>query len=454
MNQTVFANRTLNMKKIKWIGLDMDHTLIRYKTENFEDLVYKLIIEELIANKHYPAILRTFVFNFDAAIRGLVIDCRNGNILKLSRYGAIRTSYHGTRQIDFVEQKKFYRSTYVDLSDHNYIAIDTAFSIAFCVLYGQLVDLKEDGDKLPGYDVIAQDVLAAVDTVHANGQLKNYIGQHLDEFVIKDPELVEGLLRYVRYGKKFFILTNSEYYYTKLLLDYAINPFLPEGKTWAQLFDFVITLSNKPRFFYDNYRFLAINPHDGTMSNIAGHITPGIYQGGNARQFTGDLSLNGDEILYIGDHIYGDILRLKKDCNWRTALVVEELSAEIKAQKNAGKVEALITETMLSKISLEHDFIALQTKIIDEDRADLNSDLQQLQVNIAALDSDVVELLKKQQAFYNSKWERVFRAGAEESYFAYQVERYACIYMEKLSSLLLHSPLYYFRAQKRALAHD
>src|SRR3990167_4324399 len=34
MQHTVFVNRILNMKKIKWIGLDMDHTLIRYQTKN------------------------------------------------------------------------------------------------------------------------------------------------------------------------------------------------------------------------------------------------------------------------------------------------------------------------------------------------------------------------------------------------------------------------------------
>ena len=48
----------------------------------------------------------------------------------------------------------------------------------------------------------------------------------------------------------------------------------------------------------------------------------------------------------------------------------------------------------------------------------------------------------------------MFRAGAEESYFAYQVDRFACIYMEKISDLLEHSPLTYFRANRRMLAHD
>ena len=336
MSHDVFVNRILNMKKINYIGLDMDHTLIRYKTEQFETLVYQLIVERLITNKHYPDAIKQLKFNFKDSIRGLVVDSKNGNILKLSRYGAIRQSYHGTQLIDFTEQKKFYRSIYVDLGDPNYMAIDTSFSIAFCVLYAQLVDLKDElPHQLPSYSMIAADVLSAVDTVHADGSLKKKISKDLDHYVIREKAVVDGLKRYVEHGKKVFILTNSEYHYTKLLLNYAITPFLNEGETWQDLFEYVITLANKPRFFYDNLKFLQINPEDGTMTNTFGSIKPGVYQGGNAKKFTDDLHLNGDEILYIGDHIYGDILRLKKDCNWRTALVVEELGEEIAAQKKA-----------------------------------------------------------------------------------------------------------------------
>ena len=457
MTQKVFVNRILNMKKIKYIGLDMDHTLIRYKTKNFESLVYDLIIAELIENKNYPLELKKFKFNFDDAIRGLVVDSKNGNILKLSRYGAIRQSYHGTKKINFSEQKNFYRSTYVDLGDPNYMVIDTSFSIAFCALYSQLIDLKDDKKhnlQLPSYSVIALDVLNSVDKVHANGSLKKYISQNLDHFVIKERGVVEGLKRLIRHGKKVFILTNSEYYYTKLLLEYAINPFLKDGETWQDLFQYVITLANKPRFFYDNLKFLKIDPNTGSMTNIVGCITPGIYQGGHARKFTEDLNLNGDEILYIGDHIYGDILRLKKDCNWRTALVVEELGAEITAQKNAHPIELKIIEAMAFKKKLEHEYIVTHTKK-DEEKTEIYDDkLNELHNGIADIDHKISKLLVDQSVFFNPKWERIFRAGAEESFFAYQVDRFACIYMEKLSDLLEHSPLTYFRANRRLLAHD
>lgn len=453
--QKVFVNRVLNLRKIKMIGLDMDHTLIRYNSENFESLVYELTKEKLMLTKGYPAELCALTFNYHDAIRGLVVDTQNGNILKLSRYGAIRQSYHGTQPISFHEQQNIYRSTYVDLNNPNYMPIDTSFSIAFCVLYSQLVDLKDGSpDLYPTYENIAQDVQRCVDQIHMDGSLKSIIGQDLPRYVIKEKAVVDGLKHFIGHGKKIFILTNSDYAYTRLLLDYALNPFMEAGTTWHSLFEYVITLANKPRFFYDNLRFLSVNAEDGSMTNMNGALVPGIYQSGNAKKFTENLQLSGDEILYIGDHIYGDIVRLKKDCNWRTALVVEELGDEIAAQVKALPIEKKILNAMNVKKKLEREYINLCTQSIDEESECYNSDIAKMEQDILAIDAQITQLIQEQNAFYNPKWERMFRAGAEESYFAYQVDRFACIYMEKLSDLLEQSPITYFRANRRLLAHD
>jgi hypothetical protein len=183
-------------------------------------------------------------------------------------------------------------------------------------------------------------------------------------------------------------------------------------------------------------------------------LTPGVYQGGNATKFSEDLKLSGDEILYVGDHIYGDILRLKKHCNWRTALVVEELGVEIAGQKKALPIEREIMQAMATKHELEEEYIKLYTLCIDEKTDEYDRRLNALQDKVSDIDQHISSLLQKQHAFFNATWDRVFRAGAEESYFAYQVERYACIYMEKLADLLEQSPFTYFRAKRRLLPHD
>lgn len=42
-------------------------------------------------------------------------------------------------------------------------------------------------------------------------------------------------------------------------------------------------------------------------------------------------------MLYVGDHIYGDILRSKKTLGWRTMLVVPELAHEMECLERAEK---------------------------------------------------------------------------------------------------------------------
>lgn len=53
-------------------------------------------------------------------------------------------------------------------------------------------------------------------------------------------------------------------------------------------------------------------------------------QGGTYLDLHRMLSVaSGTELLYVGDHVYGDILKSKKTLGWRTCLVVPELAAEL-----------------------------------------------------------------------------------------------------------------------------
>ena len=39
---------------------------------------------------------------------------------------------------------------------------------------------------------------------------------------------------------------------------------------------------------------------------------------------------SGDQLLYVGDHMFSDILRSKRTLGWRTCLIVPELEHEIR----------------------------------------------------------------------------------------------------------------------------
>ena len=286
MRKKVFVNRTLNMKHIRLLGLDMDHTLVRYRSENFEKLSYQVVIEKLIQKYAYPQRIRQLRFNFKLAVRGLVLDRKWGNVLKLNKHGLIRMSRHGSKKIDFKTQKKLYKSIYVDLKDKTYTPIDTQFSIAFAVLYLQLVELKSQYRNIfPDEFTLAQNLLESLDEAHRDGSLKKKVSEDLDYYLIKSPSTIRALEKYHFFGKRFFVLTNSDFNYTKLLLEHTMDPFLKRHDSWQDFFDFVITQAEKPNFFYDNSKFLKIDPKNGKMINYDEPLKPGIYQGGCASTF-------------------------------------------------------------------------------------------------------------------------------------------------------------------------
>ncbi|MFN7727949.1 MAG: HAD-IG family 5'-nucleotidase [Bdellovibrio sp.] len=456
MHSKVYVNRTLNLKRIRYLGLDMDHTLIRYNSEEFERLAHSVIKEKLVKSRGYPEEVLALPFDFNLTIRGLVIDRVRGNLIKLNRHSAIRATYHGLKPLDFKTQSKMYQSTYIDLSDSKYLAIDTTFSVSLAIIYSQVVEMKNQNKELnlPDFASMADDVLKTLDEAHRDGSLKEVVKKDLARFIIKDPNTVAGLEKFKRHGKKVFIVTNSDFHYTKLLLDYAINPFLKEHKSWTDLFEFTVVSAQKPRFFFDDLRFMKINVNDGTMTNQETKLEPGVYQGGSAKSFTQDLNLQGDEILYIGDHIYGDILRLKKDCGWRTAMVLEELESEVRNNHATHALTNEIESLMHKKEPFEEEMTELMTKKI-EDQANVNEErTDSLQKQIAEIDAQISALIKRQQSHFNPNWGQIMRAGNEESYFAYQVDRYACVYMAKLADLLALSPRTYFRAPRRPLSHE
>ena len=66
-----------------------------------------------------------------------------------------------------------------------------------------------------------------------------------------------------------------------------------------------------------------------------------IFQGGNAKLLHQLLQISsGDRMLYVGDHVYADVLRSKKTLGWRTCLIVPELTGEILAHKRCRKMRS------------------------------------------------------------------------------------------------------------------
>lgn len=453
----IYVNRTLNMKQIAAIGFDMDYTLVRYDSEAFEEMTYKEILKKLIEVRGYPKEVASLKFQFNLAIRGLVIDKPHGNVLKLSTYSRVKHAFHGLKEMDFKSQQQVYQGLVIDLNDSERFAIvDTTFSISYCVLYMQLVELKDTKPELnlPDYKTLEEDILVALDTSHRDGSLKGQVKKNVKKFIVPDEQIVIALEKFKRHGKKLWVITNSDYEYTKLLLDYSINPFLKGHKHWSELFNIVVTYASKPKFFTDKSPLLQIDPSTGFMRNHHGNIEDGIYQGGNAHSIQKSAGLSGEQILYLGDHIYGDVLQIKKTCNWRTALVIDELLTEIDALKKSASVAQEINTLMGEKVLLEKKLDSIFDREIEKGKKPDKDKIQEHFQKIEKVDKKIGKLIRAHSQHFNPYWGETMRAGVEPSRLAGQIEKYACIYMAKISDFIDYSPRTYYRPRKKMLPHE
>jgi len=199
---------------------------------------------------------------------------------------------------------------------------------------------------------------------------------------------------------------------------------------------------------------LQIDPATGLMRNHHGKVEDGIYQGGNAALIQKNSGLSGEQILYLGDHIYGDVLQIKKTCNWRTALVIDELIGEIEALEKSAPLSNEINKLMGEKIDFEQKLDALFDRDIEKNKKPDKEKIQEHFQKIEKVDKKIGKLIRAHFQHFNPYWGETMRAGVEPSRLAGQIEKYACIYMSKISDFSEYSPRNYYRPRKKMLPHE
>ena len=460
----VFCNRTLNLRSVRAIGYDMDYTLVDYRVDAFERMVYAQARDRL-ASEGWP--VGGFEFDGQMVTRGLVIDTELGNLVKANRFGFVKRAMHGTRMLDFAEQREAYGQVLVDLSDSRWVFLNTLFSLSEGCLFAQAVDLLDRG-ALPrpfDYSSLYRHVRAGVDAQHMEGHLKAEIAAAPERYVVQDPEAALALLDQKAAGKKLLLITNSEWSFTAKMMAHTYDRHLPTGMTWRHLFDLVIAAARKPAFFTEQGPFFEVVDEAGLLRPMAGPLRiGGIYLGGSAAQVEKDLGISGDEILYVGDHMFGDVHVSKRTLRWRTALVLRELEAEVSALEAYRPTELRLMSLMREKEALEARLsrarLALQrlhtgygpaTRI---DAATLEARVYDLRGQLLALDAEIGPLAQAGGELTNARWGLLTRAGNDKSHLIRQIERYADIYTSRVSNFLHATPFAYFRSPRGSLPHD
>jgi HAD superfamily 5'-nucleotidase-like hydrolase len=459
----IFTNRTLNLRSIKAIGYDMDYTLIHYAPKAWERRAYEHL-KQRFADRGFP--VADLEFDPDLATRGLIIDTELGNIVKANRFGYVKRACHGTRLLEFDEQRAAYSRTIIDLAEPRWSFLNTFFSLSEACMYAQLVELL-DAKKLPGtlgYGDLYRLVKTSLDAAHMEGELKAEVMAAPDRFVVLDPEAPLALLDQKRAGKKLMLITNSEWTFTSAMLTYAFDPFLP-GMTWRELFDVIIVSARKPEFFASRSPLFQVVSEDGLLKpTVHGLEDHGVYLGGNAALVEKKLGFSGDEILYVGDHIYGDVKVSKSVLRWRTALILRELEDEIEALDAARSADRELTGLMVEKEALERAQCNVRLELLrrradygprtETPREELEAELARLKNEVGAIDDRAAPLARAASERSSERWGLLMRAGNDKSHLARQLERSADVYTSRVSNFLHATPFVYLRSSRGSLPHD
>ena len=211
-----------------------------------------------------------------------------------------------------------------------------------------------------------------------------------------------------------------------------------------------------------------VNPKDGSLLNTDGlfeiealgpngaekFLSKGkVFQGGNWKHLQAMLETEaGEEILYVGDHLYADVLRSKRTLGWRSAFVVPELEEEMRTFEEQLPLLRQITE--LRKLREEMSMLsdALRRK------GDINKEtemvLAEMEEDDVAIKGKLAGMAERWHAAFHPIWGALFLAGYQDSRFGFFVQNYACLYTARATNLGLASTARSFRTSSEMLPHD
>ncbi|KAB2023326.1 hypothetical protein ES319_D06G010100v1 [Gossypium barbadense] len=492
IGKQIFCNRSLNMKNILAVGFDMDYTLAQYKPETFESLAYEGTIRKLVYDLGYPPELLEWTFDPKYMVRGLVLDKKRGNILKMDRHKYVKVAYHGFRELSKEDKVGTYGNTLIrdSFDEPDYALIDTLFSLAEAYLFAQLVDYKDNNPgKVPegaDYSHMYKDVRAAVDLCHRDGTLKQMVAKDPKRYINEDTSIVPMFKMLRASGRSTFLVTNSLWDYTNIVMNFLCASHTLDGSLscnfdWLQYFDVVVTGSAKPGFFHEENRAnifevepesgMLLNTDNGTPMPLVGSTSPEVllkglnkscrvFQGGNVAHLHKLLSIeSSSQVLYVGDHIYGDILRSKKVLGWRTMLVVPELEREVKLlwelRDMRKQLRLLRDERDLVEDQIHHLKWSLKFESFrDDEKQKMISALGELESQRDQARLAHQQAQRECHQKFHKIWGQLMKTGYQNSRFAHQVERFACLYTSQVSNLSLYSPDKYYRPSEDFMPHE
>jgi 5'-nucleotidase len=460
----VWVTRSLKMTSIGWVGFDMDYTLAIYDQGRMDSLSVDATVERLV-KRVYTTYLAKLDYDYLFPIRGLLVDKRYGHTLKMNRFKVVRKVWHGMRQLPKETIRELYHQRRIRPESSRYHWIDTLFSLSEVTAYAAIIEALERRGEHVDFGRLFRDVRESIDEAHRDGTIYKQVLADPSRYIYRDPHLAETLHKLRSAGKKLFLLTNSPWSYTDSVMRYLLGSAMQEYPSWRHYFDVAIVAAQKPSWFREGRPLME---RDGAvLKDVHGPLERGrIYEGGNLREFERLCELPGSSVLYVGDHIYGDMLRSKKESTWRTAMVIQELDAELEAHERSMHDMARQRQLAETRENLEDELRFYQARYKelakhDEPDLDAQTELTRVKRSIEAIrgelrsiEAEYSRLRELVDRSFHPYWGSLLKQDNELSIFGLQVETYADVYMRRVTSLRHYSPMQFFRSPHDLMPHE
>ncbi|MAQ13579.1 MAG: 5'-nucleotidase [Sandaracinus sp.] len=470
----VYVNRSLRLDQIDWVGFDMDYTLAIYHQEEMDRLSIEATCNKL-CERGYPDTLLGMKYRTNFPIRGLLVDRKLGNVIKMDRFKYVKRAYHGMRELTREERRQAYHTRRLRPASSRYHWVDSLYALSEVTVYSAAIEALEATGESVDPDQLFADVRECIDLSHRDGSILDAILADLPRYVYRDPALAQTLHALRSSGKRLFLLTNSYPAYTERMMTYLLEgPGATSYRSWRNYFELVVTAAGKPSFFAGDTPVMKVANLDDPPERwvpLEGKVTRGsTYASGSFATLQALLDTSPDRVLYVGDHIYGDVLKATKTTAWRTMLILQEMDVELAAnaesQHSIARLDGLleIRDQLLDDLR-DHQAEARRLQRKKENEGGLEAAYEASRVRHKRAVDRLRQRLKVIEAEYDQLeagvdhrfhpyWGSLFKAGPEVSAFGHQVENYASLYTARVSNLRHYAPLHYFHSPRDRMPHE
>ncbi len=457
------------MSRCEWLGFDLDYTLAIYPQQPMDELSIEATLNKLLA-RGYPDFITELDYPLDFPIRGLLVDKNLGNLLKLNRFKIVRRGYHGMQELSRTELRARYYEKKLRHKSSRYHWIDTLYAISEACMYATIVEGFDSRGQKMNYRKLFDDIRECIDEAHRDGAILDRVMADPARYIERDPRLAATLHKLRSAGKRLFLLTNSRWDYAEAVLRYLLEGALPDYPSFHHYFDALIVAARKPRFFEQQEPLMELSR--GQLRPAKLPLERGrIYSGGNLRTLQRALKVTGNRVLYVGDHIYGDMVRSKKDSAWRTAMVIPELEAEIDALGECSADYARAGEVYEQRYELEDQLRYYRHRLktlgrnngrpgngelspASDEVTRAKDMLTSIRKQLRVLNREAKGLRTRIDQRFHPYWGSLLKQDNELSLFGHQVAEYACVYTSRVSNFLSYSPHQYFRSPHNLMHHE